>query len=81
MAMPLMAGLGVAADLPPVALMAAVALAASAGFALPIATPPNALVYGSGKVNARDMLWAGLLIDAVAIVAIVAAVRLSGFGA
>jgi sodium-dependent dicarboxylate transporter 2/3/5 len=80
MAMPLMAGLGVAADLPPVALMAAVALAASAGFALPIATPPNALVYGSGKVNARDMLWAGLLIDAVAIVAIVAAVRLSGFG-
>jgi sodium-dependent dicarboxylate transporter 2/3/5 len=80
MAMPLMAGLGAAADLPPVGLMAAVALAASVGFALPIATPPNALVYGSGRVNARDMLWAGLMLDAVAVVVIVAVVQFSGFG-
>lgn len=43
------------------------ALAASYGFALPVATPPNAIVYGAGEVSRREMLRAGVLMDAVVI--------------
>jgi sodium-dependent dicarboxylate transporter 2/3/5 len=51
-----------------------VALSASLGFMLPVATPPNAIVYGSGAVPARDMVRAGAILDAagVAVVALVA---------
>lgn len=53
----------------PLALVLPVALAASLGFALPVATPPNAIVYGSGAVTAREMLRTGLTLDVVAIIA------------
>lgn len=53
----------------PLALVLPVALAASLGFALPVATPPNAIVYGSGAVTARDMLRTGLTLDVVTIIA------------
>ncbi|WP_276247461.1 DASS family sodium-coupled anion symporter [Haladaptatus sp. YSMS36] len=41
------------------------ALAASYGFALPVATPPNAIVYGTGELTRGEMLRAGLLLDVV----------------
>ena len=80
MAMPVAAGLAGAVHLPPLTVMAVAALSASAGFALPIATPPNAIAYGSGRVRSRDMLVAGLALDVVAVVVIVAVVSLTGFG-
>lgn len=76
MAMPLAAALAVAVDQPPLAMMMVASLAASTGFALPVATPPNAIVFGSGQLSVRDMLKAGLLLDAIAIIVIVAAVAL-----
>jgi sodium:sulfate symporter-like transmembrane protein len=39
------------------------ALGASFGFMLPISTPPNAIVYGSGLVPLREMVRAGALLD------------------
>jgi sodium-dependent dicarboxylate transporter 2/3/5 len=53
-----------------------VVLAASLGFMLPVATPPNAIVYGSGAVTAQQMLRAGALINIIGI-AIVVTVGLS----
>ncbi|MFM1816436.1 MAG: hypothetical protein RLZ98_3131 [Pseudomonadota bacterium] len=62
------AGLGVA----PLELLLPVALAASLGFMLPVATPPNAIVYGSGAVTARQMLRAGALLDVISILVVFA---------
>jgi sodium-dependent dicarboxylate transporter 2/3/5 len=39
------------------------ALGASFGFMLPVSTPPNAIVYGSGLVPLREMMRAGFLLD------------------
>jgi solute carrier family 13 (sodium-dependent dicarboxylate transporter), member 2/3/5 len=74
MAMPIAASLAPAVGEPPLALMLVAALASSAGFALPVATPPNAIVFGSGQVSARQMAKAGILLDLVAIVVVVTAV-------
>jgi sodium-dependent dicarboxylate transporter 2/3/5 len=74
MAMPIAASLAPAVGEPPLALMLVAGLAASTGFALPVATPPNAIVFGSGQVTVRQMARAGILLDLIAIVVIVAAV-------
>ena len=77
MAMPIAADSRRAPNCPPFASWRW-ALAASAGYALPIATPPNAIAYGSGRVTARQMLRAGIVMDIVAVVVIVLVVMLLG---
>ena len=47
----------------PIALALAAALAASLAFMLPVATPPNALVYSSGYVSIRQMVRTGFVLD------------------
>ena len=58
--------------LPPELLVVTVAVAASCGFALPVATPPNALVYGTGRIAPREMLRAGLALDLVCVLDVTA---------
>jgi len=60
----------------PLALALPVALASSLGFMLPVATPPNAIVFGSGALDARQMLRVGAILDVVSIL-IVAVVALT----
>ncbi len=64
---PVFAAVATQMGLPAEMLVVVVALAASCGFALPVATPPNALVFGSGRVRQRDMLRAGLSLDLVCV--------------
>jgi sodium-dependent dicarboxylate transporter 2/3/5 len=51
-------------------LLAPAAMAASAGFMLPVGTPPNAIVFATGRITMRQMLRTGLLVDVAAVVVI-----------
>jgi sodium-dependent dicarboxylate transporter 2/3/5 len=60
---PMVIGIAQVAGISPVPPVLGTALGASLGFMMPVSTPPNAIVYGSGLVPARDMMKAGLMID------------------
>jgi sodium-dependent dicarboxylate transporter 2/3/5 len=66
--MPVMALTAVATGIHPFLLMITAALASSMGFMLPVATPPNAIAFGSGYLSMREMAKAGLGLNLIAIV-------------
>lgn len=68
--MPIMAAVAAGSDHSVLALVAPAAMAASAGFMLPVGTPANALVFGSGEVSFRQMLRAGWSVNLAAAVII-----------
>jgi sodium-dependent dicarboxylate transporter 2/3/5 len=70
--MPVLAAVAAASDIPVLQLVAPAAIAASCGFMLPVGTAPNAIVYGSGRVEMRDMMRAGLVVDMLAVLIVVA---------
>jgi len=69
---PVFAAIAAPLGLPSETLVVLVALAASCGFALPVATPPNALVYGTGQMRQCDMLRAGGGLDVVCVLVLAA---------
>lgn len=73
MAMPIMAGVAGGLATNPLTLMSAAALSASMAFMLPVATPPNAIVFGSGYLTIGRMARAGFWANLIAIIAVTAA--------
>ena len=71
MGMPIAVSLAAALGQPPLLIMMVVGLSASVGFALPMATPPNAIVFGSGELTVKEMARAGLALDVCAILVVV----------
>ncbi len=69
---PVVAGTAVVLGLDPMVLAVPAALAATCAFALPVATPPNAIVFGSGYVTIPQMVRAGLVLNVLGTVLIVA---------
>ena len=61
--MPVLAATAVAIDVAPVMLMIPAALSASCAFMLPVATPPNAVVFGSGWISIQRMARVGLVMN------------------
>ena len=76
MMMPIVATLAAAVGQPPLLLMLVAAFAASTGFALPVATPPNTIVFGSGQVRVKDMARAGVALDLIAVLLLVAVIAI-----
>ena len=70
MVLPVFHGVAVQLGLPPLVILFSIALASSCGFALPVATPPNAIAYSTGRISMRDMVYAGLCIDILCVVGI-----------
>jgi len=67
MILPILAGLAVSIQVNPLLLMIPATLAASLAFMLPVATPPNAIVFGSGYIQIKDMVKTGFLLNLVGI--------------
>jgi sodium-dependent dicarboxylate transporter 2/3/5 len=63
MVIPVMIAIAGNLDVSPVPPALGAALGASFGFMLPVSTPPNAIVYGSGLVPLKEMIRAGVLFD------------------
>jgi len=65
--MPLMVGVADGLGVSPLPLMMTAALAASMAFMLPVATPPNAIVFGSRRILPADMARAGIGLNLLAV--------------
>lgn len=63
--LPVIASLAVSRGESPLALTVIATLAASGGFILPVASPPNAIVYGTERVSMRQMARGGIVMDLV----------------
>ena len=78
MLLPIIAATAVTLELNPLLLMVPATLACSCAFMLPVATPPNAIVFGSGQIRIAEMVRAGFFLNIVGVVIITAAVFLLG---
>ena len=81
MALPVLGALAVAIDVNPLLLMVPATLSASCAFMLPVATPPNAIAFGTGEIRMQDMIRAGILLNLIGILLITAAIYLLGIPA
>ncbi|WP_162048328.1 SLC13 family permease [Vibrio taketomensis] len=64
---PLFASVAEAFGMSPIMLSVLIALAASCAFMMPVATPPNAIVFGTGKIKQSEMMRVGLILNLVCI--------------
>lgn len=71
MMLPIISGLATEIRVNPLLIMIPVTLAASMAFMLPIATPPNAIVFGTGKLKMIQLIKTGIIIDIFATIVIV----------
>ncbi|MGG7654897.1 SLC13 family permease [Kocuria rosea] len=74
MILPVMAAFAIALGIHPFALMVPCAMAANCAFMLPVGTPPNAILFGTGKVTIMEMVKTGFWLNIAALLLIVAAV-------
>ena len=70
MVLPLLVTMAASLSMEPLPLMIGAALAASCAFMLPVATPPNAIVFSSGKIRIAEMIRSGVFVDATSIILI-----------
>jgi sodium-dependent dicarboxylate transporter 2/3/5 len=68
--LPILAALAPGLGLHPYLLILPATLAASCAFMMPVATPPNAIVFGSGEVQIRHMVKAGIWLNLVGVIVI-----------
>jgi sodium-dependent dicarboxylate transporter 2/3/5 len=72
--MPILAAASLGAGFEPALLMLPAALSASCAFMLPVATGPNAIVFGTGQITVEQMVREGLILNLIGIVVITSVV-------
>jgi sodium-dependent dicarboxylate transporter 2/3/5 len=76
--LPLLGSLAVAIGVNPLLLMVPATLSASCAFMLPVATPPNAIVFGTGEVTIGHLMRSGIVMNLLGVLVITAAIFLLG---
>ena len=70
MLLPVLAPMALSFNLHPYMILVPVTIAASCAFMLPVATPPNAVVFGSGHLRIPDMIRTGIFMNLISIILI-----------
>lgn len=65
---PVFASIATQLNLPKEALVMVIGIGASCAFMLPVATPPNAIVFGTGLIKQREMMQVGMLLNVLCII-------------
>jgi sodium-dependent dicarboxylate transporter 2/3/5 len=68
---PVVAGIALGLEIPILYLLIPVTMASSCAFMLPMATPPNAIVFASGFVKVHEMARIGVIINSIAVVILI----------
>src|SRR5690606_16480618 len=71
MVLPVLAPIALSIGVHPFGLLFGATIAASCAFMLPVATPPNAVVFGSNYVRMKDMVRTGLVLNLLSIILII----------
>jgi sodium-dependent dicarboxylate transporter 2/3/5 len=70
MLLPILAGLSISIEVNPLLFMLPATLSGSMAFMLPVATPPNAIVFGTGRLQVIDMARNGILLNLIGVLVI-----------
>jgi len=68
---PVVAGIAIGLEIPMLQVLIPVTMASSCAFMLPMATPPNAIVFASGYVKVKQMVKAGVILNVIAVVLLI----------
>lgn len=72
MILPVLASLALSLWIHPFALMVPAAMAANCAFMMPVATPPNAIIFGTGKLKITEMIRVGFIVNIFSFILLVA---------
>ena len=78
MILPILASMSVSIKANPLFLMVLATLSASCAFMLPVSTPPNAIIFGSGALKVSDMAKTGTILNLLGIILIIAYIGIFG---
>lgn len=70
MLLPIIAGMAISANINPLIFMIPATLAASLAFMLPVATPPNAIIFGTNKIQISDMMRTGFILNIMGVIVV-----------
>jgi sodium-dependent dicarboxylate transporter 2/3/5 len=76
--LPILASISVATDTNPLLLMIPATISASCAFMMPVATPPNAIVFGSGRISVGEMARVGIVMNLIGVLVVAVAVYFLG---
>ena len=78
MILPILASVSLAIKVNPLLLMIPATLSASCAFMLPVATPPNAIIFGTQRLKVYDMAKTGIILNIIGIILITGAIFIWG---